>query len=129
MTAGPALVWEGRFQPIHRGHVAYVGELLRRAVSVTVVVVANELSHGRSPVPDFSRMVDAHHAAERNLTSLSESGTTDGLYSGFGPLGHQLPFDLAIASERLSVAREQVRHLSGQDGLERAAARANTQPW
>ena len=66
MTAAPALVWEGRFQPIHRGHVAYVGELLRRAVAVTVVVVANELSHGRSPVPDFSRMVDAHHAAERN---------------------------------------------------------------
>jgi D-3-phosphoglycerate dehydrogenase len=66
MTAGPALVWEGRFQPIHRGHVAYVGELLRRAVAVTVVVVANELSHGRSPVPDFSRLVDAHHAAERN---------------------------------------------------------------
>lgn len=66
MTAGPALVWEGRFQPIHRGHVAYVGELLRRAAAVTIVVVANELSDGRSPVPDFSRMVDAHHAAERN---------------------------------------------------------------
>jgi D-3-phosphoglycerate dehydrogenase / 2-oxoglutarate reductase len=66
MTAGPALVWEGRFQPIHRGHVAYVGELLRRAVVVTIVVVANELSHGRSPVPGFSRQVDAHHAAERN---------------------------------------------------------------
>ena len=66
MTAAPALVWEGRFQPIHRGHVAYVGELLRRAPAVTIVVVANELSHGRSPVPDFSRMVDAHHAAERN---------------------------------------------------------------
>lgn len=66
MTAGPALVWEGRFQPMHRGHVAYVGELLRRAVAVTIVVVANELSHGRSPVPDFSRLVDAHHAAERN---------------------------------------------------------------
>jgi cytidyltransferase-like protein len=64
------LVWEGRFQPIHRGHVAYVQRLLERADTLTVVVVANELSSSLPPerlvVPDFSREVDEHHAAERN---------------------------------------------------------------
>ncbi|MFB7380487.1 hypothetical protein ACFC6U_24105 [Kitasatospora purpeofusca] len=63
------LVWEGRFQPVHRGHLAHVGELLRRTERLTVVVVANETSadaRHRSPVPGFSRTVDGHHAGERN---------------------------------------------------------------
>ncbi|MFF2044093.1 hypothetical protein ACFVVX_27100 [Kitasatospora sp. NPDC058170] len=63
------LVWEGRFQPVHRGHLAYVGELLRRTEKLTVVVVANETSADArhpSPVPEFSRTVDGHHAGERN---------------------------------------------------------------
>ncbi|WP_431783450.1 hypothetical protein [Streptomyces chumphonensis] len=61
------LVWEGRFQPIHRGHLAYVGELLERGEKLTLVVVANETStHTTTPVPEFSQVVDGHHAAERN---------------------------------------------------------------
>ena len=54
---------------MHRGHLAYVGELLQRADQVTVVVVANETSERSSvpsPVPEFSALVDGHHAAERN---------------------------------------------------------------
>lgn len=67
MSQERVLVWEGRFQPIHRGHVAYVGELIPRADRLVIVVVANETSHGRNtPVPEFSATVDEHHGAEKN---------------------------------------------------------------
>lgn len=60
-------VWEGRFQPIHKGHVAYVGELLKLCDRLVIVVVANEVSAGRAtPVPSFSSIVDEHHRGEKN---------------------------------------------------------------
>jgi cytidyltransferase-like protein len=63
------VVWEGRFQPIHRGHVAYLQELSKLAPRIIVVVLNNELSTdpGRTSVaPSFSAVVDGHHTAERN---------------------------------------------------------------
>lgn len=69
---GDTVIWEGRFQPIHRGHVAYVERLLGRGQAVWVFVVANETSRqaGRRleelPVPEFTRAVDAHHGADKN---------------------------------------------------------------
>jgi len=67
MTGRPTYVYEARFQPIHKGHVAYVGELVERCDRLIVVVVANETSRaGLSPVPEFSRLVDGHHRTERN---------------------------------------------------------------
>jgi hypothetical protein len=67
MTGGATYVYEARFQPIHKGHVAYVGELVARCDRLIVVVVANETSEaGRSPMPAFSRLIDKDHSTERN---------------------------------------------------------------
>ena len=65
-------VWEGRFQPIHRGHLAYIELLLERADHVWLVVVFNETSAETRialeelPVPEFTRAVDPHHRSEKN---------------------------------------------------------------
>lgn len=63
-------IWEGRFQPIHRGHLRYVELLLERCERVWIFVVENETSEraGRpvSPVPEFTAEVDGHHGAEKN---------------------------------------------------------------
>ncbi len=63
-------IWEGRFQPIHRGHVAYVELLLERCEHVWIFVVENETSASAGvrelPVPDFTAEVDGHHGAEKN---------------------------------------------------------------
>jgi len=67
MSGDRVLVWEGRFQPVHRGHVAFVRELVPRADRLVVVVVANETSDERaSAVPAFSAVVDEHHRSEKN---------------------------------------------------------------
>lgn len=65
------VIWEGRFQPIHRGHVAYVRELMKHAERVWVFVVDNERSADAdppvtSPVPEFTTLVDTHHGPEKN---------------------------------------------------------------
>ncbi len=66
------VIWEGRYQPIHRGHVAYVQRLLRSAERVWIVVVANEVSSEPEelpltlPVPKFTAIVDPHHSPENN---------------------------------------------------------------
>jgi len=108
------LVWEGRFQPIHVGHVAYVGELLARCDTLTVVVVANEVSVGRSsPVPEFSALVDVHHVAERNPWPLWRRfdlvrRTLSGQYPN-APLrvlaGHRLDLDWPLWDELLPPGR------------------------
>jgi len=66
------VIWEGRFQPIHLGHVAYVRKLLEYAKHLLVFVVENERSSDLGfnpndlPVPEFTEIVDAHHAPEKN---------------------------------------------------------------
>jgi nicotinic acid mononucleotide adenylyltransferase len=63
-------IWEGRFQPFHVGHLAYVERMLSLAQTVWLWVVANELSSatpGRSPVPTFSAAVDEHHVPSKNV--------------------------------------------------------------
>ncbi|MCC7142438.1 MAG: hypothetical protein IT349_10085 [Candidatus Eisenbacteria bacterium] len=66
------VIWEGRFQPIHRGHLAYIRELLAYGERVWLYVVANETSHDlgltpdRLPVPEFTEVVDPHHRPEKN---------------------------------------------------------------
>jgi hypothetical protein len=65
-------IWEGRFQPIHRGHVSYVELLLQRCERLWIFVVENETSASAgvgpegSPVPEFTAEVDGHHGAEKN---------------------------------------------------------------
>lgn len=65
-------VWEGRFQPIHRGHVAYIELLLQRAEKVWIYVVADETSadlrqaRPELPVPEFTALVDEHHGPHKN---------------------------------------------------------------
>ena len=65
------VIWEGRYQPIHKGHLAYIKLLLRHAEHLTIFVVENgrstELgSHFVSPVPEFTKIVDKHHSPEKN---------------------------------------------------------------
>lgn len=66
------VIWEGRFQPIHRGHVRYVERLLESAENLWIFVVANETSAGAGrrldelPVPEFTRVVDGHHVQDKN---------------------------------------------------------------
>lgn len=64
------IVWEGRFQPIHRGHVAYIRTLLGYGRHLTLFVVDNEVSAdvpgAVSPVPDFTAIVDGHHGTAKN---------------------------------------------------------------
>jgi hypothetical protein len=65
------IIWEGRFQPMHRGHIAYVKMLLTYGEHVWIFVVDNERSDTAdppvsSPVPWFSEIVDSHHNEEKN---------------------------------------------------------------
>ena len=66
------VIWEGRFQPIHRGHVAYVRLLLGYACHLWIFVVENEVSTdvvrdpSELPVPEFTAEVDRHHGGEKN---------------------------------------------------------------
>ena len=65
------LIWEGRFQPIHRGHVAYIRKLVAMGQRVWIVVVNNELSldpfcRVEPSIEEFSRKVDEHHVADKN---------------------------------------------------------------
>lgn len=66
------VIWEGRYQPFHRGHLAYIERLLDHAEHVWVIVVANETAAelGESaetlPVPEFTAAVDPHHVPEKN---------------------------------------------------------------
>jgi len=68
----PNVIWEGRYQPIHRSHVAYVRTLLDHAEHVWIFVVENERSADvvadpdSLPVPEFTREVDLHHGPEKN---------------------------------------------------------------
>jgi hypothetical protein len=64
------VIWEGRFQPIHRGHVAYIELLLEQARHLWIFLVENETSASAGvtdlPVPEFTAEVDGHHGAEKN---------------------------------------------------------------
>jgi hypothetical protein len=65
-------IWEGRFQPIHRGHVALVRLLLGQVDHLWIFVVENEVSadvvgdRSQLPVPEFTAEVDGHHGREKN---------------------------------------------------------------
>lgn len=66
------VIWEGRFQPFHRGHLAYIERLTTYAERVWIIVVANETSGSLGlraddlPVPEFTAAVDPHHVDEKN---------------------------------------------------------------
>ncbi|NVJ10637.1 adenylyltransferase/cytidyltransferase family protein [Myxococcus sp. AM001] len=63
------VIWEGRFQPVHRGHLAYMRRLLELGERLWLFVVANETSAevgGPLPVPEFTAVVDPHHRPEKN---------------------------------------------------------------
>jgi hypothetical protein len=66
------IIWEGRFQPIHRGHISYIDLLLRYRKKLWIFVVANERSTdvisnpSALPVINFTETVDLHHEPEKN---------------------------------------------------------------
>ena len=66
------VVWEGRFQPVHLGHLSYMRRVLERCDHLWVWVLANEVStdvvadRSMLPVPQFTAAVDPHHRAEKN---------------------------------------------------------------
>jgi hypothetical protein len=64
-------IWEGRFQPIHHGHIGYIGTIMNYCERLWLFVVDNERSDSAVPpvtssVPWFSKIVDEHHCAEKN---------------------------------------------------------------
>ncbi|MED3648651.1 hypothetical protein P4475_17930 [Halalkalibacterium halodurans] len=67
------VVWEGRFQPIHIGHLAYIDKLLNYGNNVWIYVVANEnsmdlnMEKSHLVVPEFTKIVDPHHRPEKNI--------------------------------------------------------------
>ena len=67
------VIWEGRFQPIHVGHLAYIRTLACFGRRVWIYVVANERSEevvedaSTLPVPEFTSEVDPHHLPEKNI--------------------------------------------------------------
>lgn len=66
------VIWEGRFQPIHQGHISYIKLLLENTNHLWIFVVENEVStnvigsYKNSPVPEFTKEVDSHHISEKN---------------------------------------------------------------
>jgi cytidyltransferase-like protein len=67
---GCCAVWDGRFQPLHRGHVAVMERILDRFDAPLVVMVIQS-----SVVPGgdaYTREADRHHAAARNPLTLWE---------------------------------------------------------
>jgi cytidyltransferase-like protein len=67
----PNVIWEGRFQPIHRGHIAYIKTLLELCDHLWLFVVDNERSDSAAPpvsssIPWFSKIVDEHHRSDKN---------------------------------------------------------------
>ncbi|MCD9008195.1 hypothetical protein LDO31_18530 [Luteimonas sp. XNQY3] len=69
-TKIPFAIWEGRYQPMHNGHLLYVKRMLESADRLLLVVLANEVSAdfpaGTSPRPAFTDEVDKHHGSEKN---------------------------------------------------------------
>ncbi len=69
------VIWEGRFQPIHKGHLAYIKILLSKSKNLWIYVVDNEVSTNIpdfiSPVPFFTEEVDKHHIASKNPLPFS----------------------------------------------------------
>lgn len=67
------IVWEGRFQPFHLGHLAYVDRMVSLGKHIWIWVLANEMSEevvskrSELSVPDFTSVVDPHHRPEKNL--------------------------------------------------------------
>ncbi len=64
-------IWEGRFQPIHKGHVQFIKKILTLADNVWIIVLANETSKSTSIstkliLPSFTHEVDQHHRKEKN---------------------------------------------------------------
>ena len=64
------IIWEGRYQPIHLGHIAYIRHLLSKGMPVWIYLVDNEVSDDlpeiKSPVREFTSIVDQHHRPEKN---------------------------------------------------------------
>lgn len=66
------VIWEGRYQPIHRGHILYVKTLLEYAEHLWIFIVENERSTDvirkgeKVPVPEFTIIADEHHSPEKN---------------------------------------------------------------
>ena len=71
-------IWEGRFQPLHRGHVEYVKLVLTHAKRIWLVVVENERAQNNTavadlfdlPVPEFTALIDQNHVPEKNPLPL-----------------------------------------------------------
>lgn len=66
------IIWEGRFQPFHFGHLAYIKKIKNYAKNLWIIVLSNETSTeilgspNKSPVPEFTKEVDPHHKEEKN---------------------------------------------------------------
>lgn len=71
------------------------------------------------------RVQSAQHDLDRAIVDLNAIGMTFGAFSGYGPIGHQTPFDLAVAARRIGELYTELQPLpGGKELIERAITRA-----
>lgn len=90
------MVWAGRFQPFHSGHLSFLTKICR--IGVEPVVVAVIASSNRNPVDAYSEEANAQHRSARNPLSVWERVTmirlcleAEGLSNRVVPMGIPRP--------------------------------------
>lgn len=129
------VVWEGRFQPVHRGHLSYMNLLLEKAKHLWIVMINNETQKDRpndlSPVPDFTAEVDSHHIPDKNplpfwLRFRMLNETIRAEFGADAPVtvmgGHRMDLDWGFYSKALPSPRIFLTPL--RDGFEDSKAKA-----
>ena len=65
------LIWEGRFSPVHNGHLSVIEHIASLCEFLWIVVVENKIGNiSKSPVPFFTEVVNKHHVPQKNLFPL-----------------------------------------------------------
>jgi nicotinamide mononucleotide adenylyltransferase len=62
-------VWDGRFQPLHKGHVAVMEAIVRQFATDLVVMIIQSSEGSRS---EYGKEVDRHHKLSRNPLTFWE---------------------------------------------------------
>ena len=65
------LIWEGRFSPVHKGHLSAIEQMVALCECLWIIVVENKVGNlNQSPVPFFTAVVNKHHAPPKNIFPL-----------------------------------------------------------
>ncbi|WGK68597.1 adenylyltransferase/cytidyltransferase family protein [Candidatus Haliotispira prima] len=65
------LIWEGRFSPVHNGHLSTIEQMALQCECLWIIVVENKIGDvNKSPVPFFTEVVNKHHFPQKNIFPL-----------------------------------------------------------